>query len=416
MTPPPPLPPLQVTREIAGRPVIPTTRVRRCCCINMHESDKPRRGSPRPGAGPTSGSVSVTTRVRTANAHHTEPHPPPKQACITVPTAGTGSVRSRRSGASPYSPSSTRGTLVRAIRQEDTGEGARLGNICHASAIDEVEQTHENDQEPEALLDVPGSNDQADVCGRSSGTFRMGGSTDRSFSDNGVDIYGCLEGGSGNWSDSERIDSDSELSITSEESAGDLRPAGTCEEKGERADAPEGEPPSLPMEEGRPPPPAENNWPTKRRGRGRTFHRHRKGVDGGRDAKMRTESKRPGGSLVFDEAWSNRSLTVLLKEFGLYQSCQRTVLSDHMPAEQDADGGNSPRGLPPPPRIDRPHFTPAFVELPAAGKGRTVRPTSPAMVSASGSLVQTPMHTNICHQYCESVDISEAKVCNYLCA
>lgn len=387
----------------------------------MHESDKPRRGSPRPGAGPTSGSVSVTTRVRTANAHHTEPHP-----CMTVPTARTGSVRSRRSGASPYSPSSTRGTLPRAIRQEDTGEGARLENIRHASVVDEVEQTHENDQESEALLDVPGSNDEADVCGESSGTFRMGGSTDGGFSDDGVDTHRCLEGGSGNWSDGDRIDSDSELSVTSEESAGDLRPASTCEEKGGRAGAPEGEPHSLPMEEGRPPLPAEKNPPRKRRGRDRAFHRHRKGVDGGRDAKMRTESKRPGGSLVFDEAWSNRSLTVLLKEFGLYQSCQRTVLSDHMPAElgQDADGGTTPRGLPPPPRIDRPHFTSAFVELPAAGKGRTVRPTSPAMVFASGSLVQTPMHTNIFHQYCESVDISEAKrtetqrdkVCNYLCA
>lgn len=69
--------------------------------------------------------------------------------------------------------------------------------------------------------------------------------------------------------------------------------------------------------------------------------------------------------------------TVLLTELGIHQSQQRTVLSEHMPAEFRDDGSareGRPRA-PSPSRIDRPHFSPAFVEL-LTGKGCTVRETT----------------------------------------
>ena len=69
------------------------------------------------------------------------------------------------------------------------------------------------------------------------------------------------------------------------------------------------------------------------------------------------------------------SLAVLLTELGIHQSQQRTVLSEHMPAKfinREKAKEDSPRAQPLS-RIDRPHFSPAFVELPAAGKGCTVR-------------------------------------------
>lgn len=82
--------------------------------------------------------------------------------------------------------------------------------------------------------------------------------------------------------------------------------------------------------------------------------------------------------------WACWSLfTVLLTELGIHQSQQRTVLSEHMPAKFRDDGkarGGTLRA-PSLSRIDRPHFSPAFVELPAAGKGCTVRKTTVVQTS-----------------------------------
>lgn len=357
----------------------------------MHETENIRRETPRKGAGSKSRSASATTKIGTATSRLTKPRPPPKQACAAVPTLRSGSAHSGRAGASPHQPSSTRLTVPRAIRQEGSGKSARRENRCHtgSSVVGEIEQNHVNDLKSEAPLDAPGSLNEAEICRGSSGTSPIvGRSTDGSSSGESVDFYDGLGEGSDDWCDSERIGGDSELSSTSEESAAGLRAADTCqEEQGGRESAEEGE------EEARSPP-AEKNGSTKRRQRGRKFDRHRKGVDGDRDAKMRNEINRPQSGIALNEAWSVRSLTVLLKEFGLYQPCQRTVLSNHLPAEcaEDAEEGKT-RGLPPPPppRIDRPHFTPAFVELPAVGKGRTVRATSTSTVDLFTSLFRTLM-------------------------
>lgn len=107
----------------------------------------------------------------------------------------------------------------------------------------------------------------------------------------------------------------------------------------------------------------------KRHFRHRTPRRHLRG------SRRRSGAKAGAADSVnHDGSWSNRSLTVLFKELGLHQSCQRAVLSKHIPAtfKGDEDGELQPEPLPLP-RIDRPHFRPIFVELEAAGKGSTVR-------------------------------------------
>lgn len=109
----------------------------------------------------------------------------------------------------------------------------------------------------------------------------------------------------------------------------------------------------------------------KHRTRGHSRHRDRRGA-GKRDHKDGDAA----GRFTLDEGWSNRSLTVILRELGLHQSHQRAVLADHMPAsfkdDVDADNWDAASIPPPPPRIDRPHFTPEFVQLLPPGKGRTV--------------------------------------------
>jgi len=77
--------------------------------------------------------------------------------------------------------------------------------------------------------------------------------------------------------------------------------------------------------------------------------------------------------------------SVLLTELGVHQSRQRTVLSKHMPARfnvSDEVGENELRA-PPLSRIDRPHFSPAFVDLPEAGKGCTVRQISVVLATSA---------------------------------
>lgn len=80
---------------------------------------------------------------------------------------------------------------------------------------------------------------------------------------------------------------------------------------------------------------------------------------------------------ALDDASLNRSLTVLLTELGLYQSVQRTALEHHLPAKlKDEAEVEKMRRMKMstclPPRVDRPHFSPTFVELGGPGKGPTV--------------------------------------------
>lgn len=88
-------------------------------------------------------------------------------------------------------------------------------------------------------------------------------------------------------------------------------------------------------------------------------------------------------------------LPVLLTELGIHQSRQRTLLSKHMPAKFKADGNKageeSEIKLPPLTRIDRPHFRPVFVELPAAGKGCTVRNGETCLNSCPSPISYTPV-------------------------
>lgn len=81
-------------------------------------------------------------------------------------------------------------------------------------------------------------------------------------------------------------------------------------------------------------------------------------------------------------------LAVLLTELGIHQSQQRTVLSEHMPAKfrDDRKGREGKPRAPSLSRIDRPHFRPAFVELPAAGKGCTVSETRKQRVCRQTSI------------------------------
>lgn len=102
--------------------------------------------------------------------------------------------------------------------------------------------------------------------------------------------------------------------------------------------------------------------------------RQKKAGEGG--VKMSNGEPKICGDNPVDEASSNRSLTVLLTELGLYQSFQRTALAHHLPAElkDDAEVERTRKMMTtrPLPRVDRPHFSPAFVNLAGARKGPTV--------------------------------------------
>lgn len=93
-----------------------------------------------------------------------------------------------------------------------------------------------------------------------------------------------------------------------------------------------------------------------------------KGVGAKRELNLSSTAVR-----ALDEACSNRSLTVLLTELGLYQSFQRTKLTHHLPENlKDNAELEKMTSMPLAPRVDRPHFSPAFVELAGTGKGPTV--------------------------------------------
>lgn len=257
------------------------------------------------------------------------------------------------------------------IGVEGGGDSCPSSSCSNADAMD-LRRTSNGKSGAAAALGILHSLNKGGSCNSRDGTSK-GGFTDGSCSgDESVDkndetLGEVSEQAALDWSSS---DSDDDRLFTEENAEPPLRPAGLHGENTKyEARYDESLPQATILEE--------TDQTLLRREAPKRHFRHR----GSRQ--HRRSSRRRGGETAgaadrdivnHDESWSNRSLTVLFKELGLHQSCQRAVLSKHMPAtcKGDEDGGLQPEP-PPLPRIDRPHFRPTFVELAAAGKGSTVR-------------------------------------------
>lgn len=331
-------------------------------------------------------STSTIARLHTAAARLATISPCKEKIVSTgipVPAVENTNAGCRRKGILRDSSPLASGHILRrasggvGIGTEDGGDSSPSSQCSNADAGEQIRTSHGNSDA--AALRVSRLLSKSGSCDSRDGTSK-GGSSDSIHSCSGeesVDLNDEMmrevsgQASTTDWSSS---DSDSDGWLFAEKSAEPPQPAELCAEtkKGEaRDDEPlphvtaandrdKTLPQTLPRREA----------PKRHSGRRGTRQKRR-------GARRRSEAKKAGAadSASRDESWSNRALTVLFKELGLHQSCQRAVLSKHMPATFKGDEGGELQPEPPSPlpRIDRPHFRPTFVELTAAGKGSTVR-------------------------------------------
>lgn len=367
---------------------MPATRVRRECCCSRH-STPTQATSSKADEKKSKGILDIKLRSTStiARLHATaarlvaKPTRSANNSSADSPVVENMRAGSRQEGVNWDPSPDTRGHIPQRVSAgvgvgvEDGADSCPSSSCSHADEVEQRRTINSNGNSgPAATLDIIRSPSKGGGC-NTRGCASNGGSTDGICS--GDENVGKNDETMGEPSDqvpSECSSSDSDDWLFTEESAEPpLRPAGLHDDnrKHEARDN-ESPPNAIAVEEG-------GQTLLKREAPRRHF-RHR-----GSRRRRRGSTKRGGakaepvgrGSVDRNESWSNRSLTVLFKELGLHQSCQRAVLSKHMPVAFKGDEDGELQLKPPPlHRIDRPHFRPTFVELAAAGKGSTVRPST----------------------------------------
>ena len=301
-----------------------------------------------------------------------------KNVSADIPVVGSTNAGTRQEGVNLNHSLDTVGQIPQRVSAgvcvgvEDQASNCLSSPCFHANTVEQ--RCTDNGVVAAATLGITRSLCEGESCDSRDYTSKRG-STDGSCSDDeSVDKNDETMGEVRDQVPTEWSSSDSDDWLFAEQSAeSPLQPAGLYDDN-TRREARDGEPPrcATAVEEG--------GQTLLRREAPNKHCRH----SGSR--RHRRGSRRRGGTKAGtvgrdivdrDESWSNRSLTVLFKELGLHQSCQRAVLSKHMPAsfkrDEDEEFQREPLPLP---RIDRPHFKPTFVALAAAGKGSTVRPST----------------------------------------
>lgn len=365
---------------------MPATRVRRECCCSRH-STPTQATSSKADEKKSKGVLDIKLRSTStiARLHATaarlvaKPTRSTNNASAGIPVVESMREGSRQEGVNWNPPPGTRGHIPQRASAE-VGVGVEDGvdscpsSSCSHAEEEEQRRTSNGNSDPAASLDNIRSPSKGGGCNTRDCTSN-GGSTDGICS--GDENAGKNDETMGELSDqvpSECSSSDSDDWLFTEGSAEPpLGPAGLHNDNiNHEARDNESPPHAIAVEEG--------GQILLKREAPRGYSRHR-----GSCRRHRGSTKRGGakaepvdrGSVDRNESWSNRSLTVLFKVLGLHQSCQRAVLSKHMPVAFKGDEDGELQLKPPPlHRIDRPHFRPTFVELAAAGKGSTVRPST----------------------------------------
>lgn len=365
----------KVTREIArvNDAAITHTRRRACCMGTQHASKTRARTQRQVARGSKLRSSTPTVRVHTADLSLEKRKPSiPERVPTVMPISGRKTLRNAHAVSAAFQlAKGGMPTCRQPVPHRGSGIGDGRDELLRPKLISAEQKLASNGIADASNQEIPESLHETGAdCSSSEVSSPDRHLRETSSSDEEFD---------GEWSNGSPrgpCSSDNGLISSSGDDEGVLSPAISCgEEKSKPAESSRGE---------------ESN----RGGNCSSFENEAEGgrVISGKQKprntcrrnrksrrRARGSHKENGGEaatcsrVALDEAWSNRSLTVLLADLGLYQSCQRTALSKHMPAGLKGDAiGEGKRGRSPPPRIDRPHFRPAFVELPAAGKGRTV--------------------------------------------
>lgn len=306
-------------------------------------------------AGAASGISTTTAQAHTANSQVAQPQLPTKRATTVIPDVPRGNVRI--AGTHPSPPANKTKSDCHLVMPAGGGTANRRPDSS-CSTVEVVAHKLSGDGNA-AVLDVLGLPDEAETLDSSADESWVSGSTSASCS---AESAGTPHRRKREWSSS-----DSKRSLLAEGNEKVLHCSEPCGEHGQEYDKLfSGQSVVTKGEQD-----LTTTKPPKSRHRGRKSRHNCRSIKNGNGGEERATN-----TVAVDEAWLNRSLTVILTELGLYKSCQRTMLSNHMPAnfKDDVDGQTRPEARARPlPRIDRPHFTPAFVELAAARKSRTVR-------------------------------------------
>lgn len=358
---------------------MPTTRVRRECCTNIANS-KASKANERVSRGALKTkfrSTSTIARLHTAAARLAIKSP--RKASAGIPAIDNMNAGSPQKGAMWDSSPHASGHILRrasagvGVGVEDGSDSCMSSSCSNADAIEHKRTSHENSDA--VALGINRLLSKGGLCDSRDGMSKGGSPTDgmHCSGEEGVEINDEMTGEVSEQTSPGWSSSDSDDWLFAEESAEPQWPDELCgdKKKGETRDNDGALPRVTPAEQryqALPQTLPKSGAPKRRL-------RHRGPSKKCRDARRNgADETGAADSVTRDESWSNRALTVLFKELGLHQSCQRAVLSKHMPAtfKGGKDGQLPPEPLPLP-RIDRPHFRPSFVELTAAGKGSTVR-------------------------------------------
>lgn len=368
---------------------MPATRVRRECCCSRHSipslTSKADEKMPKGSLDTKLRSTSTIARLHaTAARLVAKPMRATKNVSADIPVIGNTNTGTQREGVN-WEPSldtiaqiSQRVSAGVGVGVEDQDRNCPSSSCFHVNTVEQ--RCADNGIVVAATLGITRSLCKGESCDSRDCTSKNGCTEGSCSDEETVDKNGETVGEVSDQVPTEWSSSDSDDWLFTEESAEPslqaeppLQPAGLYDENMKR-EARDGESPprATAVQEG--------GQKLLRRETPNKHCRHRGSRGYRRGSRRRGETKAGAADRDIvdrDKSWSNRSLTVIFKELGLHQSCQRAVLSKHMPAtfKGDEDGMFQRESLPLP-RIDRPHFRPTFVGLAAAGKGSTVRPST----------------------------------------